>query len=361
MARRANIFRSKNLFSAIKIGGGYLYKYITGKPLIMNLNLNATNVCNQKCPMCNAVITGHPNAEFISYDAFRKYVDIFASHGVASLSISGGEPSVVPGMAKMIDYAAVKFPFGINLNTNLYASEKIVKEVCESALRNGVRIGISFDGFDEVADKLRGAKDVSKRIIENMKMVSEMKQKMGSSSRLNMHTVISDQNLHQIKRILDFSGEMGWTQTIAPINNFFYQEPVAPGTPLLHHSKELEDVIEYASKKSNISVSKDFLTNIPNFTLGKTPKLCPYLTGIFRTNKVFLEVNGDISLCSRKPIGNINKQSLTEIFSGEKYKKDVTAYEKCGGCWMVCFVEILLATPKFYQSRIIKQYKKFIA
>jgi sulfatase maturation enzyme AslB (radical SAM superfamily) len=362
MSKRAKIFRSKGLSAALKIGVRYLFRYMTGKPVIMNLNFNVTNMCNQNCPMCNAVITDDPNAQYVSLETFKKYIDYFVKYNVATLSISGGEPSVVPNMAAMIDYAGGKFPFGINLNTNLFSGQKITREVAEAALRNNVRIGISFDGFDDVADKLRGAKDVSKKIIENMMMVSEMKKQMKSSSTLNMHTVISDKNLHQIKRILDYSESIGWSQTLAPVNNFFYQEPISPDVPLLHHSEELEEVIRYAATKPNISISRQFLENIPAFTLGKTPKLCPYLTGIFRTNKVFLDVNGDLAICSRKAIGNINKQSIIEIFAGEKYRKDVDDYIDCRGCWMVCFVEALLAMPKWYQGmvarKMIKQYKK---
>ena len=98
----AKIFKSKSIFKALKVGGNYIARYATGRPVIMNLNFNVTNICNQKCPMCNAVITGDPHAEVIKYDKFVEYIDKFVKYGVASMSVSGGEPSLVPRMA---DYA----------------------------------------------------------------------------------------------------------------------------------------------------------------------------------------------------------------------------------------------------------------
>jgi len=358
MSKRARIFKVRKMSAVFGLGGRYLLNYALGRPVIMNLNFNVTNICNQNCPMCNAVITGHPNAEFVTLDVFRKYVDIFVDYGVATLSISGGEPSVVSGMPAMLDYAGRKFPFGINLNTNLFAPAKTTRAVAEAALRNNIRIGISFDGFDDVADRLRGAKNVSATIMENMRMVAEMKRESGSKSTLNMHTVISDKNLHQIKQILDYSEKMGWSQTLAPVNNFFYQEPISPDAPLLHHSEQLEDVIRYALSKPNISVSRQFLEMIPKFTKGESPKICPYLTGVFRTNKVFLDVNGDLSICSRKAIGNVNRQSIVDIFRTDAYRKEIDDYISCRGCWMVCYVEALLAMPKWYQSGVIRKMKR---
>ena len=358
MPKYAKIFKPRNITSVLTLGGRYLWNYMIGKPVIMNLNFNVTNICNQNCPMCNAVITGHPKAEFVTLETFKKYIDIFVDYGVASLSISGGEPSVVAGLPEMLDYAGNKFPFGINLNTNLFAPAKTTRAVAEAALRNNIRIGISFDGFDDVADKLRGAKKVSATVMENMKMVADMKKKMGSKSTLNMHTVISDKNLHQIKQILDYSEKIGWSQTLAPVNNFFYQEPINPEAPLLHYSEQLEDVIRYADAKPNISVSRQFLNTIPKFTKGESPKICPYLTGIFRTNKVFLDANGDLSICSRQGMWNINEQSIESIFHSDAYKKEVDDYISCAGCWMVCYVESLLAMPKWYQNMVIRKMIK---
>ena len=86
--------------------------------------------------------------------------------------------------------------------------------------------------------------------------------------------------------------------------------------------------------------------------------MCPYLTGLFKTNKIFFDVDGSVSLCSRKAIGNINTQTIEEMLKTDLYKKEIEQYIACQGCWMICYVEILLAMPKWYQTRIINKMNK---
>lgn len=353
VSNKSEIFKP-TLGSKISAGSVYLGKYITKKPLVFNLNFNVTNICNQQCPMCNAALPGK-GGESITFESYKEIIEKLKPHKIASLTISGGEPSLVKDIVKILDYSADQFRFGINVNSNLYASEKIIRPFAEAALRNNIRIGTSFDGIGKVADRLRGAKNVSERVLKNIEMVTDLKKEMKSSSRLNMNTVISDQNLHQIPEILSISEKYGWSHTIAPWNSFYYQEK-NPDMPTLHYSEELEKVIQLALTKNNISCSREFLSRIPEYARHETEKLCPYLTGIFKSYKIFLYLNGDVSLCSRKPIGNIHNSGLDEILKSETYLKDLNGYRKCEGCWMACFVEVLLASPGFYRNRIKNIY-----
>jgi len=339
-----------------KAASGYLWRYVTRKPLVFNLNLNVTNICNQGCPMCNAVITGKPGGVMVSLDDCKKIYERLKPYSIASLTISGGEPSLVKDIAEILDFFKDKFPFGVNVNSNLYADEKIIKPFAEAALGNNIRIGTSFDGLGSVADKLRGAKNVSERVLKNIELVTRLRKELNSSSTLNMNTVISDQNIDQVPEILGISEKFGWTQTLAPWNRFFYQDKSNPDLPTLEYSEKLEKVIALAATKKNIACSREFLLNIPKFVKYETDKYCPYLTGIFRTYKIFIDPNGDLSLCSREPIGNIHKSSIEEILKTGEYRKDLQGYRDCKKCWMACFVEVLLAMPKFYQKRVINKY-----
>ncbi len=351
--QKKRIFKTPKAGKILGYGSIYLAKWIARKPLVFNLNLNVTNLCNQNCPMCNAVIVGQGTGTTIQFKQVKQYLEILNPHRIASLTISGGEPSLVKDMPEIFDYVAGKFPFGVNCNSNLYAQENVIRRFAEAALRNNIRIGTSFDGFGETADRLRGAKDVAARVEKNIAMLTEMRREMGSSSTLNMHTVISDANIDQIPDILALSAKYGWTQTLAPVNNFFYQDCSDLRAPKLHYSDKLEEVINIASRMPHVAVSKSFLRGIVTYVKGEQDKYCPYLTGIFKIFKIFLDPNGDVSLCSRTPLGNITEKNLREIFRGEKYDRDIASYRRCPGCWMACFVEVLLATPKWYQRMIV--------
>jgi MoaA/NifB/PqqE/SkfB family radical SAM enzyme len=110
-----------------KAGTMYAWKYFRGKPLVFNLNLNVTNICNQNCPMCNAVITGRKGGVSVTLDDCKEIYSRLKSYSIASLTISGGEPSLVKDIPQILDFFADKFPFGVNVNSNLYANEKTLE------------------------------------------------------------------------------------------------------------------------------------------------------------------------------------------------------------------------------------------
>ena len=58
---------------------------------------------------------------------------------------------------------------------------------------------------------------------------------------------------------------------------------------------------------------------------------------------MFLEPNGDVSLCDRVSIGNIQETTLPDMFNGATYKKCLQGFQDCVGCWLACFVEPFLA------------------
>src|SRR5208337_327344 len=147
------------LSDKINTGAIYLGKYVMKRPLVFNLNFNVTNICNQQCPMCNAALPGR-GGESVTFEAYKQILEKLKPLRIASLTISGGEPSLVKEIVPILEYSARQFRFGVNVNSNLYASENIIRPFAEAALKNNIRIGTSFDGIGEVADRLRCAKNV---------------------------------------------------------------------------------------------------------------------------------------------------------------------------------------------------------
>jgi MoaA/NifB/PqqE/SkfB family radical SAM enzyme len=292
--------------------------------------------------MCNAELEYESKPMTITLEEFKLYERILRPYHIPVCTISGGEPTMVPDMPEILNYAVKTFPFGVSILTNLYGSESRIRKVMESALQNNVTVCVSFDGFGEVADKLRGGKNVSSRVQANVEMISDMRKELGSLSTFTLHTVISDLNLHQLPEITDFSKRNGWTQSIAPVNYFDYQ-PIDSQFPRLSYSQELINACRLLLKQPHLTQLHSFIREIPNYVRNRSPKLCPYLSRTLKTFKLFLEPNGDISLCDRVPIGNIRKNTLHDMFQGSKYDERIDFFENCHGCWLACFVEPFLA------------------
>ncbi|MFX0124387.1 MAG: radical SAM protein [Candidatus Hodarchaeota archaeon] len=314
----------------------------SNRPLVLDLNLIATNKCTQKCPMCNSGLLYQENPATITLKEFKRFERLLRPYLIPTCTISGGEPTIAPDMPQILEYAKKSFPLGVQILTNLYGSTTRIKRVMGSALRNNVNISVSFDGFGNVADQLRNARNVSDRVVSHIKMVSEMRKELRSSSALNIHTVLSDLNLHQLPEIVAFSKELGWAQSVAPVNHFFYL-PQDDTIPKLSYSRDLIDVCNLLLKQPHLTQLHAFIRGIPDYACSRAPKYCPYLSRILKTFKLFLEPNGDISLCDRVSIGNLLDMPLFNMFQGPIYEERIRNFSECQGCWLACFDEQYLA------------------
>ena len=241
----------------------------TGKSWVMDLNVVSTNRCTQTCPMCNSYVLAQTNRRMMSIDEFRRYLRKLAPYGVASCTISGGEPTIVSDMPEILIEAQKSFPFGVTLISNFYGNTKRILRVMDTALKLGVRISCSFDGFDDVADKQRGARNVAEHVLAHLKLVLERKRQLNSHSPITLHTVLSDDNVDQYPQILALVRELGLRHTVAPVNDFGYvaanlEEGEAMPTKL-SPSPELDRAVRLAVASDNLVQSHTFVKGIPAY------------------------------------------------------------------------------------------------
>jgi len=321
--------------------------FLRDRTWVGNLNVNVTNLCTQHCPHCNALPEGAVGqGRFLGLDELRSAVKNLPSTPM-SMSFSGGEPTLAPELPEMIEWAANLCPFGINLNTNLYGEGDRFRRSIETALKVNARIDVSFDGFGEVADRLRGARDVANRVRENLQWLAKRKRELGSQSVVTVHTVLCDYNLAQVPQIFLLSLSLGFKQTVAPVNRFFYHTSADHPAFRLSFSPQLVALLDIAERLPNLGESRRFLRGIPAYVRGKAPKLCPYLHPLLKTYKVFLGPGGEVTLCDRtESLGNLLEKPLLVMMKEAPYRRVIEKFRKCEGCWLICFVEPVLAiTP----------------
>lgn len=324
---------------------------ILNKPVYINLNIVSTNKCTQRCPMCNASID-YKGPEF-TLEIFKKYIKMLKKYRFLSCTISGGEPTLVKELPEIIHEAKKYFPFGVSLITNLYGKNSLFYSNIDAALRENINITVSFDGFGEVADKLRKAPNVSETVMQNIEYVNRKKKELESKSGLTLHTVMSDKNIPQVEEIMDYAKKIGWSYTFSPVNNFFYQETDDPDVPRIHYSDDLKKLITRSLTEPHMKQSHKFLKGILYFVHGKSPKFCPYLKPVLKNYKVFLEPDGSVYLCDRMSLGTLDEKPLHKMFQGEIYESIIEKYKKCPGCWHECFV-----SPMLYPA-LNKDVKKY--
>jgi len=328
--------------TTLRLGARYLMRRMQNRPQVWDLNIVATNRCNQGCAMCNAVVLDQSQAAKFTLASFDAYCDKLSDQQIPICTISGGEPTLVPEMPGILESAARRFPVRVMLISNFYAQGPLFQSTMRTALSLGLHIVCSFDGFDDVADELRGASGVSERVVRNMKWLTALRSQMSSRATLELHTVIADRNLSQVERILTLSSMLGWRHTIAPKNGAPQSQRHSPNG--LTNGPELRLALRQVKAAANVRQLTSYVDGVPAFADGRHTKHCPYLTSGLERLKIFLEPNGDVSLCDRDPIGSLRTETIDQIFEGKRYGLYLERARKCQGCWLSCFTEPVLAT-----------------
>lgn len=142
-------------------------------PPVCILLLEITQACNLRCPTCYADAHGH---DFMTLDEARRRLDAFfqAQSRLDVLMVSGGEPTIHPRFAEMLELA-LSYPIGrVIINTNglrMYQSDALMETLTKH--RSRIELYFSFGSFrPEVHERLYG-RDLLKEKIGALKRAQQ--------------------------------------------------------------------------------------------------------------------------------------------------------------------------------------------
>lgn len=306
--------------------------------------------CPERCLQCS-----YPQKAVtmkrMSYDDFRKIIDRLDEYGTHAIILSGGEPLLHPELKECLEYVAAKQFTYRHLLSTLHASSRRIRELVELVLKHRFALTCSFDGFGELADELRGAKNVAKIVMENMEYLDRENRKRGRPIKTGVNIVISQMNLHQIPEILSYVEKLGWLANVD-----VYRD--RPENLTRDERLDIKDFDEFGRimeivKKSPAVVTplwllegyKPFLMglsqegrecNSPPVRGGVSAKHCPYITSPSLGSRFFVHPNGDVKVCLPGIVGNLLSQSPHEILQSPTWKEREEEFERCRGCWNAC-------------------------
>ncbi|MCB4792883.1 MAG: radical SAM protein [Elusimicrobia bacterium] len=317
------------------------------KSKVRKLIVNLTNQCNLDCTMClNQKI---PKQE-ISARMKQEIINIFPY--LEGINWMGGESFMYPGFEELLD-EAVKHPLIQEITTNgLLMDKKTVSKLIE----NNVKLTISIDGATkEVYEEIRkGAR--FELLIQKLKMVNELINRINPEYKLTLNLVVVKSNYHQIEAFAEFAREYNFNainfmviyenRNNQNIFNFNRDDKV-----LSCVSKSLDNARENCKKYGiifNTNITQDLLEtklsenqenirnheNInnepcqePKIDIPDKVKICqaPWKT---LNIDVTGEASPNASCFCKNVLGNLNTQSLEEIWNGEpmvNYRKQIVS------------------------------------
>lgn len=161
------------------------------------------NACNARCGFCNfSRNTLSKDAwVFVALTAAFDAIDILYKQGIRYLVITGGEPFMHPGLAKVVRRAS-RLGMKVLLVTNGSLLNQLrIRELAEAGLSSFI---ISIDATDvKIHESNRGLPGVCERISDSNSIIKELG--LGSTASVTMSRLVDYENLPPFLESLGFS------------------------------------------------------------------------------------------------------------------------------------------------------------
>jgi MoaA/NifB/PqqE/SkfB family radical SAM enzyme len=298
---------------------------------LQNLFIELTTACNFHCQMCDI---WQSKKQSLSFNLVKKILKEGRNLGAEQVSFSGGEPLIYPNILNTLKMAK-NLGYQVFLTTN----GSLIDSSNASIIAQYVdRIYIAVDGNKDIHEKLRGPNSYENalraiKLLKNKKILT------------NISMVISKINYHQMKFVIDLaSQEKIYQVSFQPFAKEYlfkrknkHQYYWISGTDLKKLEKEIEDAISYAGQKKVDIMSESLLKAIPTYFTLKG-KIYPRRFCQIIQKSLIVQTDGRVLPCwgwDKVLLGNIKKDSLKKIFSGQR-RQNILQQKNCPGCLLAC-------------------------
>lgn len=268
----------------LKLLVSYWKRDVAPKGLPVEYIVETTAKCNLYCPMCPREVIPQPKAD-MSDETFLRLVNQARGTAEHMMLIGLGEPFLDPKIFDRITYCE---QHGIStlISTN---GTLLTEEVADRLLRTPLRhITLSFDGASkETYERYRkGAK--FELVLKNLVRFCRMKHERKARIHVVVQMVKMDGNAHEVDDFIRF-----WS-----------------AVPGVDQVRIKEDETRLLAPDS-----------------GHPPEHWKYPCHYLWRGPAYVKYNGDVYPCCQsyalggRPIGNINQQSLEEIFNSHEIQR----------------------------------------
>lgn len=312
----------------------HLKKFISRKPSVFFCSVRLTSLCSQNCLQCG--IPAQSDGSFISLEAFDQITQKLYNYGTRVLTMTGGEPALHPQLDEIMGIARSRGFKAIGLLTNLYYPEAHQDQVINLAIKHGIGIHTSYDGLAEVADKLRGAKDVQETVERAMLKINKLRLEGLYKSHPTATVVVSALNIMQLPQIISRLEGLGWNMNI---DLYRWESANHRENDILKikDPNQIRQALQQIRTIKGLKTPLWYYDGLQSRLDGSKRKQCPYLISPTFGSKFFIRENGDIYTCMNKVLGNLLTDELEELFAGDKWRELLVDFDNCRGCWNNCF------------------------
>jgi len=311
-------------------------------PALSVLTIFITNRCNAKCGTCFYWSELNTPRDALSLEEYGRIAE--ATPPVPHILFSGGEPTMdsrLPEVAKLF----VRSPRQtVTMPTNGIVKKQVMKTaegLVAAFPENRIVIGVSFDGFAETHDRVRGVKDNFKKSMETLAALCELRDRT-PNMRVTTLTCLLKQNVGEVPDLLrHFDAETGVDfVTVEPLRgqrkDLELQGPTLvelKGVQSLASEINMRRLMERHPAEATLMLShldELYRTQQRFYETGKLGTVC-------RAGEVtaVLEVNGGVRCCELLDVvGNVREHgfsipSVLQALAAEKQRRETILAGKC--------------------------------
>lgn len=310
---RAAVHKKVQLFKA----------WATGSPVWCAWQV--TDRCNFQCRFCNYWADPRGDQPDLPPERLERGARKLAQLGSLLISLAGGEPLLRPDIVDVVRaIGRWHFPF---ITTNGWlASPELARELFDAGLWG---VSVSIDYADaELHDAQRGRAGAFQRALEAIEHFSAARRY--AWQRVNWMSVLIDDNLDHVERMIRMAGERG---------AYFMIQPYGVrklGTDRFKHRgpSVAERLVDLRRRYPNFLSNPYFLSRFDQALNGGVPD-CLAGRGFFN-----IDTRGDIAVCVEecsRPVANLFTHGPREIVRA--LRQDPTP-SRCQACWYNCRGEI---------------------
>lgn len=306
----------------------------TSSKEITVINLNANDVCNSKCVMCN-IWEQKKGFEF-SPEQLKTILHDDLFKDVKHIGVTGGEPTMREDLPEIYQAIIEAIPNinGLSTITNCYKENDVknrIEKVIEVCKKNNKPFSmmISLDGYGEVHDKIRGRKGNFDSAINILKHFNE------KGINISTGSTVSKDNVWEIDELLDYmkKNSIYGRFRVAEFIKRLYNENKS-SVIRNFNDDEVYHLILFFYKliftfEKNETYKRTYKSIINILAGGERLIGCPY-----QNNGVVLNSKGELAFCAPKSeiIGNTLERSAIEIYNSNSTEHNRILKENCKNC-----------------------------
>lgn len=303
--------------------------------------------CNLRCFMCD--VWKKTDHDDMGVDEIRHVFKQIPS--LDSLRITGGEPFLRRDLTE-ITRAIIEEtdPSVVHVTTAGVMTERIL-EYAKAVGSPKLHIKMSIDAVGARHDEIRGYRGLYDKSMRTLRGLVDLRDQYGFY--LGVNQTLTDKNWDQIEPLREVMGKLGISvhyaiatdhYTLYRLNTVKENErPNMKSVSMTDFTPEqLNYIFDQLDRRDGIQdipewlVQRYYLRGLKNRLLYHREDPKPQCIELH--NHMRLMPNGDVMTCVYYPVvvGNLRKQSLEQVWFGEKIEPQRRVVRNCPGCWAGC-------------------------